>query len=106
MMATEDLRILAEFAKRVRHRYPEARIWAFGSRSRGEADLEADLDVCIVLDHLDNDIDRWIRATAWEVGFENERVIATIVLDADQFENGPMSESSLVANILREGVAA
>ena len=41
----------------------------------------------------------------WRVGFENDRVITTVLIDKEQFENGPMSESSLVANILREGLS-
>jgi predicted nucleotidyltransferase len=106
MMVAEDRKILAEFARRVRGRFPDARIWAFGSRTRGEAEWDADLDICVVLDHLDGELDKWIRTIAWEVGFENGRVITTVVLDEDQFENGPMSESTLVANIRREGVAA
>ena len=106
MMAAEDRRILNELAPRLRHRFPEARIWAFGSRSRGNAAWDSDFDVCIVLDHTEHEADRWIRAIAWEVGFENGRVITTVVLDKNQFEDGPMSESTLVANILREGVAA
>ncbi|HVO83322.1 MAG TPA: nucleotidyltransferase domain-containing protein [Syntrophobacteria bacterium] len=106
MMATEDRRILDELAVHLRRRFPEARIWAFGSRSRGNAAWDSDFDVCIVLNHTDYEADRWIRAIAWEVGFENSRVITTVVLDKNQFEDGPMSESTLVANILREGVAA
>ena len=47
-----------------------------------------------------------IRDVAWEVGFEHERVITTIVLDEEAFERGPMSESTLVENIRREGVPA
>jgi hypothetical protein len=43
---------------------------------------------------------------AWEVGFENDRVITTILLDKVQFENGPISESTIVDNILREGISA
>jgi len=53
-----------------------------------------------------DNIDQWIRDVAWEVGFENERVITTVVLDKYQFEKGPMSESTLVANILQEGISA
>ena len=59
-----------------------------------------------MLDRLEDKTDKWIRELAWEVGFQNEYVITTIVFDADQFENGPMSESTLVANIMREGIAA
>jgi hypothetical protein len=60
----------------------------------------------IVLNEVDQTIDRWVRDIAWEVGFENDRVITTILLDKVQFENGPMSESTIVDNILREGISA
>jgi hypothetical protein len=33
-------------------------------------------------------------------------VITTAVFDSAQFERGPMSESTLVATILQEGIAA
>jgi predicted nucleotidyltransferase len=106
MMSRQDKRIFQTFTARVRKRLPDARMWAFGSRVRGNATWESDFDICIVLDQLDQKTDKWLREVAWEVGFENECVITTIVLDADQFENGPMSESTLVANIMREGIAA
>ena len=106
MMSKQDRRILDEFSSRVRRGFPEARIWAFGSRARGNATWDSDFDICIVLDHVDQKTDRWIRDIAWEVSFENECVITTVVLDADQFENGPMSESTLVTNVVREGVPA
>ncbi len=106
MISQEDRKILAEFSERIRRSFPEAKIWAFGSRARGFATWESDFDTCIVLDRVDDAIDRQIRDIAWEVGFEHDRVITTIVLDSDQFEKGPMSESTLVGNILQEGVAA
>ena len=84
----------------------DARVWAFGSRARGTATWESDFDMFIVLSEVDQTIDRWIRDMAWEVGFENDRVITTIILDKVQFENGPMSESTIVDNILREGISA
>ncbi len=106
MMSEQDRRILDLFTSRVRERFPDARIWAFGSRARGNATWESDFDICIVLNQVNQETDRWIRDIAWEVGFENERVITTGVFDFDQFENGPMSESTLVANVLQEGVAS
>lgn len=106
MISEEDKKILNEFSSRIRKNFPGARIWAFGSRARGAATWESDLDTCIVLDRLDEDADRQIRDIAWEVGFENGCVITTVVFDSDQFEKGPMSESTLVGNIRQEGVPA
>jgi predicted nucleotidyltransferase len=106
MMSDQDRSIFDQFTSRVRERFQEARIWAFGSRARGNATWESDFDICIVLNQVNQKTDRWIRDIAWEVGFENERVITTVVFDFDQFENGPMSESTLVANVLQEGVVS
>lgn len=106
LISKEDRKILTEFSERIRRIFPSARIWAFGSRARGAATWESDFDTCIVLDRLDESMDRQIRDIAWEVGFEHDRVITTIVFDSDQFEKGPTSESTLVGNILQEGVAA
>ena len=106
MMTREDRLVFDEFVGRVRSRFPEARIWAYGSRAKGNAQWDSDFDLFIVLDRVDEESDRWIRGAAWEVGFENDRVLTTIVLDREQFEEGPMSESSLVDNVLQEGTAA
>jgi len=106
MMKKEDQRVLEQFAARVRALFPDVRLWAFGSRARGEAQWESDLDVCIVLEKVDQHTDRLIRDIAWDVGFENDRVITTVVMEREEFERGPMSASTLVANILQEGVRA
>lgn len=106
MMKKEDRMVLEQFAVRVRALFPDVRLWAFGSRARGEAQWESDLDVCIVLEKVDQHTDRLIRDIAWDVGFENERVITTVVMEREEFERGPMSASTLVANILQEGVRA
>ena len=106
MMTDQDRRILDKFSREIRKRFPSAKIWAFGSRSRGTADWDSDFDVCVVLDYVDRETDSWVRGVAWEVGFENERLITMIVLDSEEFETGPMSESTLVGNILQDGVAA
>ena len=106
MMSRDDRRILDEFSRRMRERFPDARIWVFGSRARGNASWDSDFDTCIVLEHVDEESIRWVRSLAWEIGFGNERVITTIIMDRVQFEKGPMSESTLVGNILQEGIAA
>ena len=106
MISRDDKMILDEFGRGVRERLPEARIWAFGSRVTGVATWESDFDICVVLDHLEDWAERHIRDVAWEVGFKHGRVITTVILESEQFERGPMSESTLVENIHRQGIAA
>ena len=106
MMADRDRQILDLFAARVRQRFPDTEVWAFGSRVRGDATWESDLDVCVVVDHLTNEDRHVLWHMAWEVGFEHEMVIAAVPFSKDEFEDGPCSESPLVLNILREGIPA
>uniref|UniRef100_A0A832A425 Nucleotidyltransferase domain-containing protein n=1 Tax=Desulfacinum infernum TaxID=35837 RepID=A0A832A425_9BACT len=106
MMQEKDRVLLERFAARLRAFYPEAEIWAFGSRARGDAQPDSDLDLLIVLDKVNANLDCIIRDIAWEIGFESECVISTVLLEREEFECGPMSESTLVANVLHEGVRA
>ncbi|OQX23743.1 MAG: hypothetical protein BWK80_24330 [Desulfobacteraceae bacterium IS3] len=105
-MNLKDKQILEEFSKQVHHVVPNARIIAFGSRSRGDNIEESDFDICIVYDRINYEFNDIIRNIAWEIGFENERVITTTIFDEYQFEYGPMSESNLVENIRLEGMSA
>lgn len=105
-MDDSDRRILETFAARVRGQFPGARVWAFGSRARGEGTWDSDFDICVVLDEFDAAADQALSEIAWEVGFAHDRVITIIPFSHDQFERGPFSESALVETIRREGVAA
>ena len=105
-MLKKDQEILEVFARRVRERFPESRIWAFGSRARGDATEESDFDICVVLNRLTPTERAIVRHISWEVAFDHERVFNTVLFSVEEFEEGPMSESALKETILREGVAA
>lgn len=105
-MSPEDRTLLHVFAERVRALAPSASICAFGSRARGSPHPESDLDLCVVLPDVSRDLRDAIYAIAWEIGFEADRVLAPIILSEEAFERAPLSASTLVANIRREGIAA
>ncbi|HUT51987.1 MAG TPA: nucleotidyltransferase domain-containing protein [bacterium] len=106
MIKESDSAVLQEFAGRVRELFPEARIWAYGSRARGDAEPDSDFDICIVVNNADREAERKVSKIAWEVSFSHEMVITTLCFSESEFYRGPDSVSPLVKNILQEGVAA
>ena len=106
MLSNKDKQIFSQFVSMVRDKYPAAKVWAYGSRVRGDATVESDLDVCVVVDKLDDESDSAIMEIAWQIGFENDVIISTVTYSKEEFEDGPCSESGLVQNILGYGVAA
>ena len=106
-MKSTDRKVLREFARRVRQAVPGAAIWAIGSRARGTGDQESDLDVLVNEPAVTASVREAVSSTAWEVGFANDcLLISPIQLSRHDFEDGPMSASTLVTNIRRDGVAA
>jgi hypothetical protein len=84
MISDADRDILNLFALRVRERFPEARVWAFGSRARGDVVWDSDFAVCVILDRLDAATDHALSDVAWEVGFSHDRVITVIPFSQEE----------------------
>ena len=106
MMRASDRLVLNQFAERVRTRFPEARILAYGSRARGEATWESDLDVCVIVRRVDRAIEKEIGRIAWEVGFDNDVLITTVEFEEEVFERKAEGRHPFVNNILKDGVPA
>ena len=106
MMNKKDHEIFSLFASSIRERFPDARIWAFGSRVNGRSTEKSDLDVCVVVDTLNDTIDQSVMEIAWQIGFDHDLLISTVTYSREEFEHGPCSESSLIHTLLEHGVAA
>ena len=77
----------------------------FGSRARGDADPDSDLDVLVVLDNRPTDRERDIISDcAWEAGFEYGIVVVPVVFTRTEWENSPERYSLLARAVEREGV--
>ena len=104
MMAPHDKKTALEFKRRVAELAGILQFCAFGSRARGDAAAGSDLDVFLVVDHIDAELREKISEIAWEVGFDNDVVLSTFVVTAEQLEHGPLGVSPIVRRIEREGV--
>jgi len=104
MLTETDRQIVREFQRRLAVIVPVLDLRVFGSRARGDATPDSDLDVFIELEESTPDLRRRISEIAWEVGFEMDRVISTVVTTRAELEHGPMGANPLVLNVEREGI--
>ena len=104
MLTETDLQIVREFQRRLTDIVPVLDLRVFGSRARGDAVPDSDMDVFVELETRTPELRRRISEIAWEVGFEMDCVISTVVATRDELEHGAMGANPLILNIEREGV--
>ena len=69
-MQEKDFKAIEKLKHLVAQKVTVHEIKVFGSRARGDATQESDLDVLIVVDYLDHAwVEKYISDCAWEVGF-------------------------------------
>lgn len=103
-MKKQDLKIAKEFKKKLKSKVRLIDIKIFGSRACETNDEFSDLDVFIQVESIDNEVRKKIFDTAWEVGYENNLVISTLVVTKDEITNSPLRSSPVIKNIFQYGI--
>ncbi|MBI5194976.1 MAG: nucleotidyltransferase domain-containing protein [Nitrospirae bacterium] len=103
-MQEKERKIVEKFKELVSQKVKVHEVRVFGSRARGDATEESDLDVLIVVDCLDHAIEKYISNCAWEAGFSEDIVIMPVAISLDTLRNTPIRESIFIKNVYREGV--
>jgi len=103
-MGTKDLDIARRFKELVERKVTPREIRVFGSRARGTAAQDADLDIFVAIDHCTREIELYISDCAWEAGFPEGVVVVPVVVDQERLVHGPLRESAFIRNVFREGI--
>ena len=105
MLKAADLRIARQFRQRLLEITPIQRLVVYGSRARGDAEAESDLDLFVELPEVTSELRSRIYDLAWEVGFANGVVISTFIASFQSLSNSPLAANPLLRAIETEGIA-
>lgn len=104
-MNIDDRTILEKFQALLLSRVKVHKLILFGSRARGDADPDSDMDVVVILEGTVNDEDREsVSDCAWEAGFQHGIVVVPVVFTRSEWETGPERYSLLAQAVESEGV--
>lgn len=97
--------LLEQIRQAVREVEPDAEIILYGSRSRGEAFLESDWDFLILVDgHISDERTDRIRHRLYEVEWESEEVISSIIRNREEWNGGLYKAMPFHQRVEQEGI--
>ena len=89
---------------RLKGRFDVRDMLLFGSKVRGQAGRDSDVDIMIELAKRSPEIESEIDDITFEVNLRNDSFITTIVFGEDELKQGPMKESPIYKAIRKEGI--
>lgn len=101
----KDIGIAKKVKQSLAEKIPLYEVRLFGSRARGEASTDSDLDLYLETGPISREQKRLISDLVWGIGFENDVVISPLVVPHSEARDGAFSFSMLCKAIKTEGIS-
>jgi predicted nucleotidyltransferase len=76
----------------------------FGSKARGEAHSDSDIDVFILMDKIDWETEKALYEFAFDIDLKYEVVISLVLYSEDEYRRPEVQATPFIRNIKNEGI--
>ncbi len=105
-LSNKEKNIIITFKKRIEKKFPEEimKVLIFGSKARGDAVKDSDIDILVIIRSNDKKIIREIRFTGYELEIDNNIILSIQVLSNDYVEHLRNLPAQFIQNVDREAI--
>ena len=105
-LTAKEKRVIEEFKKKIQEQYPEEQVYLtlFGSRARGEAEKESDMDILVVIRSEDWKLGDRIRELGYQLELRHGIVLSIQVMSRRHVEQLKAIGSQFLQEVEREGI--
>jgi predicted nucleotidyltransferase len=98
-------KVLTELVEQFRARFGATEVFLYGSAARNQMDEASDVDLFVVLPKVDWRVEKEIISLCFDAELECGRVFSAMCCSVNDLYNSPLSESPLVVNVRKQGLA-
>lgn len=95
---------VAELKNELLKRFNILNFCIFGSKARGDASLESDIDIMIEVEDYTSEVESEIDDIVYEINLAYDCFISTTIFGKKELTEGPLGESPLYKAIEVEGI--
>jgi len=99
-----ELKALNDLKQSINHDFQLVDFRLYGSKARGTADADSDIDIMIELEELTPTFNDKVFDAVFDVNLRYGVFISAVLFGRKELEDGPMSASPLFKAIERDGV--
>ena len=99
-----EIRAVLELKRALAARFKILDFRVFGSKARGDASPDSDIDVMIVVDGYTPEVENVVSDLVFDINLSHDCFISTVIFGREELEEGPLSESRLYKIVEKEGI--